>query len=79
LPFDPWALPTAIECHACSVNTRSLPLPVLTSLPTAIQFHAGGVMMAWKRNFSLDDLSNSGPAVRLYGEGRANGPPKDKK
>jgi len=25
----------------------------------------------------LDDLSNSGPAVRLYGEGRATGPPKD--
>lgn len=29
-----------------------------------------------KKNF-LDDLSNSGPAVRLYREGRATGPPKD--
>jgi hypothetical protein len=28
-----------------------------------------------KKNF-LDDLSNSGPAVRLYREGRATGPPK---
>jgi hypothetical protein len=27
-----------------------------------------------KKNFR-DDLSNSGPAVRLYGEGRATGPP----
>jgi hypothetical protein len=26
----------------------------------------------------LDDLSNSGPAVRLYGEGRATGPPEDR-
>src|SRR5688572_29687572 len=25
----------------------------------------------------FDDLSNSGPAVRLYGEGGATGPPKD--
>jgi len=32
---------------------------------------------ALKKNF-LDDLSNSGPAVRLYGEGRATGPPKTK-
>jgi hypothetical protein len=30
-----------------------------------------------KKNF-LGDLSNSGPAVRLYREGRATGPPKDK-
>jgi hypothetical protein len=52
LPFDPWALPTAIQFHVFGVNTRSLPLPVLTSLPTAIQFHAFGVMMAGKRNFS---------------------------
>jgi hypothetical protein len=26
----------------------------------------------------LDGLSNSGPAVRLYREGRATGPPEDK-
>jgi hypothetical protein len=26
----------------------------------------------------LDDLSNSGPAVRLYREGRATGPPEDR-
>jgi len=30
-----------------------------------------------KQNF-LDDLSNSGPAVRLYREGRATGPPEDR-
>jgi hypothetical protein len=29
------------------------------------------------QNF-LDDLSNSGPAVRLYREGRATGPPEDR-
>jgi len=29
-----------------------------------------------KQNF-LDDLSNSGPAVRLPSEGRATGPPED--
>jgi hypothetical protein len=45
-------------------------------LPTAIQFHAFGVMFALKKNF-FDDLSNSGPAVRLYREGRASCPPKD--
>src|SRR5215831_11274719 len=27
---------------------------------------------------SWDDLSNSGPAVRLYSEGRATGPPEDR-
>jgi hypothetical protein len=26
----------------------------------------------------LDDLSNSGPAVRLYREGRPTGPPEDR-
>jgi len=26
----------------------------------------------------VDDLSNSGPAVRLYREGRATGPPEDR-
>jgi hypothetical protein len=31
---------------------------------------------ARKKQHFLDDLSNSGPAVRLYGEGRATGPPK---
>ena len=30
-----------------------------------------------EKNF-LDDLSNSGPAVRLYREGRATGPPEDR-
>jgi hypothetical protein len=30
-----------------------------------------------KQNF-LDGLSNSGPALRLYREGRATGPPEDK-
>ena len=30
-----------------------------------------------KQNF-LDDLSNSGPAVRLYREGRATGPSEDR-
>jgi hypothetical protein len=30
-----------------------------------------------EEKFFWDDLSNSGPAVRLYGEGRAIGPPKD--
>ena len=30
-----------------------------------------------KQNF-LGDLSNSGPAVRLYREGRATGPPEDR-
>jgi hypothetical protein len=40
----------------------SLPLRVLThtTLPTAIQFHAFGVMMAWKKKIFWDDLSNSG-------------------
>jgi hypothetical protein len=28
------------------------------------------------KNKNLDDLSNSGAAVRLYGEGRATGPPE---
>ena len=32
---------------------------------------------ALKKNF-LDDLSNSGPAVRLSSEGRAIGPPEDR-
>jgi hypothetical protein len=40
------------------VNTRSLSLPVLTSLPTAIEFHAFGVMMARKKKNIFDDLSN---------------------
>jgi hypothetical protein len=35
-----------------------------------------GVLKRGSKNF-LDDLSNSGPAVRLYVEGRAIGPPKD--
>jgi hypothetical protein len=35
------------------------------------------VLSAKKQNF-LDGVSNSNPAVRLYREGRATGPPEDR-
>jgi len=44
------------------------PLPCLSSGRAETAQHR-------PENF-LDTLSNSGPAVRLYGEGRATGPPE---
>jgi hypothetical protein len=51
----PWALPTTIKFHACGVNTH------LSGERVLVNTHM--------KNF-LDNLSNSGQAVRLYGEGR---------
>ena len=47
------------------------------ALTTAIQFHAFGVMMARKKKEFLGGLVEFRPAVRLYREGRATGPPHD--
>ena len=46
------------------------PLPCLSSGRAETAKHR-------PENF-LDTLSNSGPAVRLYSEGRATGPPEDR-
>ncbi len=69
-PFDSGDSPIeklGVTASSSVKSNNRRPDPVLTHL---------GSKPCKKKTF-LDDLSNSGPAVRLYREGRATGPPKD--